>query len=80
MNNLAAGTTLSYTYDAGSNPGQTRIVTLRNYVDSKGGPAMFCHDGRLLKKYLLKHVRNVLIETSQCYAPMLRDDSFVDIA
>ena len=60
--NIAAGTVLSYTYDAGSNPGKTRIVTLRNYVESKGGPAMFCHDGRLLKKYLLKHVRNVLIE------------------
>ena len=41
---------------------KTRIVTLRNDVESKGGPAMFCYDGRLLKKYLLKHVRNVLIE------------------
>jgi hypothetical protein len=61
-NNLAAGTVLSYTYDAGTNPGKTRTATFRNYIDSKGGPAMYCYDGTLLKKYLLHNVRNILIE------------------
>ena len=62
MDNLAAGTLVSYTYDAGSNLGKTRIVTLRNYVDSK---AMYCDDGTLngqCKLFLLKYVRNLLIE------------------
>ena len=31
-NNLAAGTVLSYTYDAGSNPKKTRAAVFRSYI------------------------------------------------
>eukprot|EP01048_Picozoa_sp_COSAG05_P030683 COSAG05_NODE_10795_length_546_cov_0.975391_1_plen_97_part_10 len=64
-NNIAAGTVLSYTYDAGTNPGKTRTATFRNYIYSKGKPAMYCDDGTLkgqCKLFLLRYVRNMLIE------------------
>ena len=64
-NNIAAGTVLSYTYDAGTSPGKTRTATFRNYTDSKGKPAMYCDDGTLngqCKLFLLRYVRNMLIE------------------
>ena len=64
MDNLLAGTVISYSYDAGSKPGHTRTAVFRNYnYDSKG---MYCDDGTLkngqCKLFLLKNVRNLLIE------------------
>ena len=65
MDNLAAGTVVSYSYDAGSKPGHTRTAVFRNYIYSKGGRAMYCDDGSLngqCKLFLLRYVRNMLIE------------------
>ena len=65
MDELAAGTVVSYSYDAGSKPGHARTAVFRNYVDSNGGRAMYCDDGTLngqSKLFLLKYVRNLLIE------------------